>query len=239
MEKVIATLKEIIDQNGPAYLEEEPYKVYLELTQNGDVDRNTAGLVLYAFVNDVQSEVDSDCDPILLLKAIQNRCGLSKKTADCLLKIFLALYSKENKKEWKAKDREGFSQFLEEDFECTWKGSAIWEEGNGTIDCYYQAEIILSPSGSAVEDQELSLMLKRNPFMTKEAIRQYFEKDFCQYLDDEFEEYCTCDDYYQPVVEDFDIDYYVSEWCGKHGFEVVSCDGSGGDGGYESKYRRN
>ena len=46
------------------------------------------------------------------------------------------------------------------------------------------------------------------------------------------------DDYYQPVAEDFEIDYYASEWCGKHGFELVSCEGGGGDGGYEPKFRR-
>lgn len=58
------------------------------------------------------------------------------------------------------------------------------------------------------------------------------------FLDDEFEEYCTEDDYYQPVVEDFQIDYYVAEWCKIKGFEMVSCDGEGDDGGYEPKFLR-
>ena len=65
--------------------------------------------------------------------------------------------------------------------------------------------------------------------MPTESIREY--------LDNKFEEYCTEDDYYQPVVEDFDIDYRVSEWSKENGFEVVSCDGNGENSGYEPKFR--
>lgn len=74
--------------------------------------------------------------------------------------------------------------------------------------------------------------------MTKESIYKYFQKAIYRYLSNEFEEYCTCNDYYQPVVEDLGIDYYVTEWSGKNGFEVVSCEGDGDEGGYEPKFRK-
>ena len=32
-----------------------------------------------------------------------------------------------------------------------------------------------------------------------------------------FERYCTYEDYYQPVVEDFEFDYYLEKWCEKNG----------------------
>ena len=237
-EKIIEKLKAIMEQNGPDYLTDEPYEVYRELLRGADTDKKTAALILYGLVNGVTDEAGPDGDPVLLSKAIQRRCGLNKKTADRLAAIFLALYSKENEQDWKAKNRAGLAQFLREEMFCTWKGSAVWDEGNGTVDCYYRADLILSPSEAVAGDQKLTQMLKKNPFMTKEAIRQYFEKDLFRYLDSQFEEYCICDDYYQPVAEDFEIDYYASEWCGKHGFELVSCEGGGGDGGYEPKLRR-
>ena len=74
--------------------------------------------------------------------------------------------------------------------------------------------------------------------MTKESIREFYEKKLKEYLDSEFEEYCTCDDYYEPVVEDYHLTYDVEHWCKEHGFEVVSCEGEGRDGGYEPKFRR-
>ena len=49
--------------------------------------------------------------------------------------------------------------------------------------------------------------------MTKESIYKFYEKKLIEYLDSEFEEYCTCDDYYEPVVEDFELTYDVEHWC--------------------------
>ena len=35
MEGIVSCLKEIIDQNGPSYPEDEPYGVYTKLTESG------------------------------------------------------------------------------------------------------------------------------------------------------------------------------------------------------------
>ena len=88
------------------------------------------------------------------------------------------------------------------------------------------------------KDKELARLLKQNPFMTKNEIHRCFEERLRKYLDYKFKEYCAADDYYQPVVEDFEIDYWVSGWSRENGFEVVSCYGDGDDAGYEPKYRR-
>ena len=59
------------------------------------------------------------------------------------------------------------------------------------------------PNESISKDKELSKLLQRNPFMTKQVIHDLFEDRLRERLDFEFEDYCTCDDYYQSVVEDF------------------------------------
>ncbi|MDO5138762.1 MAG: hypothetical protein Q4D71_09950 [Oscillospiraceae bacterium] len=236
--KVTDGLKEIIDQNGPNFLTGEPYKVYLELVQSGNADKKTASRILYLLLNDIQSAVSSHNDSVSLTKLIQSRCSLNKRAAEELADVFLSLYSEKNERDWKSKEREGLSRFLDEEFVCTWKGYAVWDAGSGTVDCYYNAEIVLMPEKKVEKDQKLSNLLKKNPFMTEEAIHKYFEEDLFKCLDDEFEEHCTCDDYYQPVVEDFEIEYCVSEWCRKKGFEIVSCDGDGYDGGFEPKFNK-
>ena len=91
---------------------------------------------------------------------------------------------------------EGLVDFLGEIFNCTWKGFAVWDAGNGTVDCTYEADIVLKPTTKVSDNKELSLLLKKNPFMTKEEINTYFEKQIRKYLDNEFEKYCTEDDYY-------------------------------------------
>ena len=82
-------------------------------------------------------------------------------------------------------------------------------------------------------------MTGKNPFTTKETISHYFEKSLKHYLDDEFEDYFTEDDDYQPVCEDFDIYYCVSKWCEEHGFNLVSCEGEVSDDGYGPRFGRN
>ena len=129
-------------------------------------------------------------------------------------------------------------QFLKSTHTFKWEGFSVWEVGNGKVNCFYNAEIELHPTKTASQNKNLQKLLKKNPFMTKESIREFYEKKLKEYLDSEFEEYCTCDDYYELVVEDYHLTYDVEHWCKEHGFEVVSCEGEGRDGGYEPKFRR-
>lgn len=235
-EAVTAKLKEIIDRNGPHYLTEEPYKVYLALLQSEVTDKKTASMILYLLVNEVQQAIRSESDLTSIAELIQNQCSLNSEAAEALAEIFFSLYSKENEEAWKKKDREGLKQFLAEKFSMSWNGFAIWEESNGSVNCFYQAEITLSPTKNSAADPGLVERLQKNPFMTKEAIHVYFEEKINDFLNDEFENYCTNDDYYQPCVDDFYIDDCVSEWAKKHGFTVLSCEGEGSDGGYDPAF---
>ena len=72
------------------------------------------------------------------------------------------------------------------------------EVGNGSVDCFYNAKIELHPTKTAGQNKDLQKLLKKNPFMTKESIYKFYEKKLIEYLDSEFEEYCTCDGYYEP-----------------------------------------
>lgn len=128
---------------------------------------------------------------------------------------------------------------MKEEFICEWNGFAVWDAGNGTVDCYYEAKITLTPTGSISKDKELARLLKKNPFMTKESIQALFAKRLKDRLDYEFDDYCTFDDYYQPVVEDYrsNLEYDVTTWCNENGFELNTIEGSWRDSGYEPKDR--
>ena len=232
--EIAGKLKELIDKNGPAYLVEEPYRVYKELTETKSADRKTAGAILSFLVSEAAGKASGDSDAAELSNAVQKECGFNKRVAE----IMLCLYSSHNRQKWAGKDGEGLRTFLDEEFAYTWEGFAVWDEGNGTVDCSYEANIVLKPTEEASKDKELTRLLKKNPFMEKDEIHKLFEEKLREYLDYEFEEYCTEDDYYQPVVEDFEIEYRVTEWSKENGFEVISCDGHGWDGGYEPKFRR-
>ena len=130
------------------------------------------------------------------------------------------------------------TEFMEGPFVCDWKGFAVWDAGNGTVDCNYEAHIVLKPTDGVRENDALKQLICRNPSSSGEVIRNFFVKRLCGFLDDEFEEYCVEDDYYQPVVEDFELEYRVKNWCRQNGFDLVFCEGHGDDDGYVPKFRR-
>ena len=233
MKNVAEKLKEIIDNNGPDYLSEEPYKVYKILVEEKAVDRKTAGALLYLLTTEVSSGVKPGADMSSVSKLIQRECSFNKKMADRLAEILIALYSKDNEKEWKNKDLAGLENFCKEKLTVKWEGFATWSVSGGGVDCYYNADIVLAPAKNLVVNKDLEKQLRKNRFMKAEEIRSFYGRELRKYLDREFEEYCTCDDYYQPVVEDFEIEYYLKEWCKKNGFKLISCEGEGDDSGFE------
>lgn len=230
-------LKSLIDKNGPDYLYNEPYLAYKELTVTDSTDAKMAGAILLALVSGICRDARRCGDQEALSKLIQKECCLNKEMADRLAVIFHTLYSKDNDAFWEARKLNGWRQFVKSKFCCIWEGFSVWNADGGSVDCHYQAEIILKPVKMIRTDEDLSRALNDNPFITQEAITEYYTKKISSYLDDEFEEYCICDDYYQPVVEDFEIESCIASWCKKNGFELVSCEGSGYDDGYEPSFR--
>ena len=232
-ESVAGKLKELVDSNGPRYLAEEPYEVYKELVNSGAADKKTAGAVMFLLTTGIMDELDTGLDAVSLSKKIQKECCFNKRMADILADIVLILYSNENEEDWKDKDMAGLEKFRKEELAVKWEGFATWKVSGGGVDCFFNADIVLKPTAKLVITEELSKALKKNPYMKAEAIGKIYEKKLVAFLDREFEEYCTCDDYYQPVVEDFELDYYLKDWCKKNGFKIISCDGEGDDSGFE------
>ena len=205
--------------------------------ESGSADRKTAAGILCCLISGTGGSSPSEEDEEKLSERIRKTCGFNKRMADHLAEIVLLLYSEENTEEWKEKEGEGLSAFMKEEFRLSWKGYAVWDAGTVTMDCVYEAEIILMPEESLSDNPALRKLLKENAFLMKDKIRAFFEEELRDYLDHEFDHYCTIDDYYEPVAEDFELDYHLGEWCGKNGFHLVSWEGEGYDEGFEPKFR--
>ena len=147
--------------------------------------------------------------------------------------MYIALFSEENEKTWAENEFSGLKEFMQKDCNFHWRGEATWEPGGGYVVCHYNADIVIRPLPKCADDRALKEMLDRNPFTNANVIARLFMDALIDNLDYKFEEYCTEDDYYQPVVEDFEVNYYVEEWCKACGFELISCEGTGEDDGYE------
>lgn len=167
--RAAAKMKEMIDPNGPGYLQDKPYETFLELRNSEAADDMTACAILHALVRGAIDDVKPGGDRISLSKAIQDKCSLQGDMADCLADIFLTLYSPSNVEQWDRMRMHGLELFAEKPFDCSWEGFAIWDGGNGTVDCHYRAKIVLSPRRPFTVDGELAQILGQNPFTGAEA----------------------------------------------------------------------
>ena len=231
-ESAARKLKELIDNNGPDFLATNPYVVYKELVKSGSADKKTAGAVMFLLTTDIPNEIGLHRDRMSLTKQIQKSCSFNRKMADFLADIMLRLYSDKNNEEWKNKDLSGFEKFRDENLSFRWEGFSVWQASGGGVDCYYNADIFLKPVKNLAVGDELADALKKNPFLKTDDIRKEYIRQMTEYLNREFEKYCTEDDYYEPVVEDFELKSCVEEWSKKNGFKVLSCEGKGDDSGF-------
>ncbi len=85
-----------------------------------------------------------------------------------------------------------------------------------------------------VRDETVA-QLKENPFTPEEKIYDHYDNILGQTLDEELEYYVTCEEYYEPVMEDYGGNFEdVSEkFCEKYGFSLVTCECEGESSDFE------
>ena len=125
-----------------------------------------------------------------------------------------------------------------EQWDYTWQGNAIWDGGSVTVDCNYQAKMTFRPGDAVLHGKEIQRLEMEEPGFTDKDVIRALQNSLCAELDGEFEDYCTEDDFYEPVAEDFEAEYYARKWAEERGLELVNFEGEGSDGGYEPKHRR-
>ncbi|MCI6199610.1 MAG: hypothetical protein MR757_07145 [Proteobacteria bacterium] len=224
-EAIAAKLAEIISAKGPSAITDDPYGTYQEILKSKTADRKTAGALLHVLVSSVPELAAKNQDAEELSVAVQNECCLSKAMADRMAEVLSLLYSADNMDGRKEMDGDDLPWFLSEEFGMSWDGFAEWNSGSGTYDCSYSADIELR-STEAVANR-LPWMLAEKQVLDADKVLSYFAEDLIDYLDGEFENYCSGDDFSPSAVGDFDCAAYTAKWCRKNGFELVSCEGEG------------
>ena len=230
-------IKEIISQNGQQYLTEKThaYAVYLTLLNDERIDAQKAAAVLLTLLSGIPAYALSGADHAGLVKKIQTQCFFTKRIAEEIAAMYEQLFSKENRKEWDGKSLQGYKEFLSREWPVDWYGEATWDDGPGFVECSYKARFVIRPAKNFANDA-LRAQLKTNPFLSAEDIFEDFQHDLLGHLNSEFSWYCSDDDYYPPVVEDFDFKHELKEWCRENAFEIVNISESSGEtGDFEPK----
>jgi len=119
-----------------------------------------------------------------------------------------------------------------------WNGEAVWDYGSVTMDCIYQAKMTFGKGDSVVRGPEVQKLEMEKPGFSEEDVIIALQDSLRDKLDQEFDDYCTEDDYYQPVVEDFEAEEYAREWAEERNIKLIGFEGEGAGRGFEPKQRR-
>ena len=237
MEKMLTSLKEIIDREGEEFLTASPFDVYRELEKKkvGSVERRT---VLCTLLAGMPKKAKECADAGVLSGAIQRNCCFRKNVSDRLAEMYVALYSTENQSAWDKKHEQGFRDFCQKSWTFQWEGYATWHTDGGHIDCSASAEYELRVMDQDVFRKQVAERLRSNPFTTAEWMFKHMEQVLNRYLEDDLDEYVDDDDYDPPVMEDYwpyrQEDF--EDYCRKLGFEVISFDGDADMDDYEPNH---
>ncbi|MGI6766426.1 MAG: hypothetical protein ACOX4R_04325 [Lentihominibacter sp.] len=234
--EIIATqLKKIIDKNGFQYLEDHAYQIYELVKEEKLLDDMHARVLLICLLSaDYKNFNRNELEKETLSSSIQKNCALRKKVSDHMADAFIKLFDEKNCSAWEEKQYSGFKRFCKEEWTFAWEGFCVWYVQDVQMDCSATASAVVRIRDSSKVQFDNEKLLKENPFVTSEQIFEIYKNQLLEELNAEFHYYCTCDDYYPPVVEDYfeNYKYLVEEFCEKHGLELIDCDYKGESSNY-------
>ncbi len=234
-------LKKTFEQKGNDYLGDNAYDIYKYFLKEKSVSPLSARMVLLALLSDVHQKSIELVAEDAISQHIEECCCLNKNMADYLASIFADVYSEKNQEKWNKKAGVGLKKFCGKEWEFAWEGESQWIAGSGSVDCFCSAKATIKVVNPQQVAEDLKAMLAKNPLLSENDIFNHYQDELWKLLDSDFDDYCTDDDYYQPVVEDYSENFedIVKKFCQKHGMELVDfeCNGESTDFEPDDDYR--
>ena len=234
--QIVEYLKKIILNEGIDYLSDNACKVY-ERLENINVKNGIRVAILSCLLNDVsklslKKKVGYDA----LYSYIKDNCLLNEEICADMANIFLEVFSNDNKKEYEDNKENGFEEFCNKEHQIEWKGFTRWYCDGVHVDCSFKANISFKIADKEKVRNDNLELLNKNPYLTADFFYKKYKYEITKEIDEDFEEYCTCDDYYEPNAEDYGVDcgeYTLQKYCDEHGLELISFEGEGDTSNYE------
>jgi hypothetical protein len=208
MNDVIEFLKKYIWKNGYEKLSENSFDVYKAMVR-GDrdqdgIDPRTARLVLITLMSKTHEMAGKGSSADELINHIQSEHFVNKKTAKDLTAMYLELFSDENRKSWDNAKEAGFREFCKKEWIIRWEGRCDWHvKHGGSFPCSAYASLTITVRDKKKLHSHLSSELKSNPFLSAGDIYRILAAQIEADLDNDLDDYCNADDYYEPYLEEF------------------------------------
>ena len=228
MGKEYSFLEKYILENGYADLDNDAYSIYHAMVEAGIADEQ-ARLVMVTLMSGVYKLAISGKSVDELTVMIQKEHFLIKRVAGQIAELYVQLFDPENIKEWERSSGQGFDDFCDSVWEMDWRGSCEWHaKGHMVLTCTAELHLEYEVADKEKLRKHLEKKLK-NPFISADDVYRILEKEFSDILDQDLDDYCNGDDYYEPFMEEFPSEgtYEFGKACKEWGIEIIDLSGGG------------
>lgn len=242
MEAIIELLQNKLKQKGLVYLSQDSMSFYKDLEKYSK-DAYLNRLVLITFMAGVVPEVKKAESTLeTTTDFIMKNCAMNKKEAKRIAGVWHTVLSNEKIMMLRKRENQGFKEFCKiNEFSFSFELNAIWDAGNTYMDLTYEALVKVEIQNKENLKRALQPILSQSPYITSDEIRKLLEEKMAGEANASFEEYCSWDDYYPPVADDYGdnlISDVVKPFCKKYGLKFLDLEGEGsGDDEYIPKGR--
>ena len=236
-EKVIKSFTALIDENGPEYPTKHPMELVKRLAEDcGEVP--IVGTLYFVALNGIFTDAMHEyATEEALAEDIQRKCSFNKAFAVELAGICMQVYSKQHLAGLKGKCGSSFEELCGlDEWAFSWNGETEWHSGGGYVTCTGEGTASLKVRGRKKLEAAIAKLMPSYEYASVDQLEESISKELRKQLDDQFEEYCTEDDYYEPVAEDFEFEYYLTDFCKDMGIEVIDTDYDGEISDYELEH---
>ena len=217
-------LENLIITHGFNYLTDNPYKIYNEVVRKEIADRLSAGALLLSLLNDIPSIVEKAHNDVeQLANIISENTLLSRDTSTNLAQMYSDIFSPANSEKWEKLKYKGFKDFCANVWEFKSAASGVWRSKNKAAFKYSSiVNVKFSIEDSEQIKRNANKELLYNPFISADALHDYFEKIFNEYMSKKFKDLVTGDDYYEPDTYLYKerLPEDLEEFCEEYGFAI-------------------
>ncbi len=231
-EKVISVFRSLIKNEGYNYIYDHPFDAYKVLIDDKDIDDDIASIMLYVLVSKAGKN-KKNANTIKI--DINKKLFLQEEMKAIVFNIIFSLFNKESMSELKAGEYKGVDEFCAGQWGISMEGSSTWCGNHHSVykDYWFKWNLIIKVKNRTKVEQMFQKELKKNPFLDANTLLATYEKEMDDHFVDDFDNYCTCEEYYEPFVEDFDDRISeIESMLEKYGLELIEDEYTCGESDY-------
>ena len=154
-----------------------------------------------------------------LSENLQKECVVRKAVCDKVASIYTKLFGERREE---TENVYSFWEFCDQKWDYEWSRKTLLEIESLYIECEASIKAIIEVNDEEILEGRIEKLIKKSSYVKPQEIFEYIDEKISESVNNVFEEYATFDDYYPPIMEDYDtiFEEAMKDCLAKFGIEV-------------------